>query len=431
MFSFIFLLFLLYTVFQCIYIFIPWTTAFPRTMKELDREKKFSIVIPAFNEATIITHTLEKNRKLDYKNYEIIIVNDGSTDNTLSQINKRFHLQRISRRPSRKLAYQKIKSVYRSKLYRNLCVVDKVNGGKADALNCGIDFARYDWVITVDADTILREDALQVLSSELEDASIVAVGGTVHISQGYTKNRPRFLAKGLINFQVLQYLTSFYLQKFTQSRFQAITVISGAFGAFNKQVLLDVNGYRPTVGEDMDITIKVHKWIAANNKEKRMVYVPEAVSFTQCPSSYKDIFKQRFRWQKAFIDCMAIYYKDFFRKLNFPTSCYLLFDAFLLGTLNTFPILLIPLGILLGSHFLSIFLFLIVISLFLGAFQNLTAVLVSRRYEHKYKIQDNIFVLLFLFVEVFSYRLLGLLFVSIGTVLYFIDKDSWYKVSRS
>lgn len=425
-------LFVFYIFFQTVYIFVPWFLSYPKPVRFLTRQKGFSVLIPVFNEETIVASNLLQNLKVNYTNYEIIVINDGSTDNTFYKLMETFQLVKVSRIPHEKLLYKQVRGIYHSTIYPKVWVVDKENGGKADALNVGIDFSRNDWVITVDADTLLGKQSMHALNTSILDPSIVAIGGAVHISQAQEDlGNPQFLLKGLIDFQVFQYLTSFYLYKYTQSLFKGITVISGAFGAFQKSVLFEVGGYRSSVGEDMDITIKIHKWIHKRNKDKKMVFVPEAVSYTECPSSYRDIFKQRFRWQKAFIDCLAVYHKDLFRRLNLSTSGFMLFDAFFLGTLNTFPILLIPIAWLLEPGFSGLFVFLIVTSFLVGVFQNLTALLVSRRYLFRYKASHYIFASIFLIFEVFTYRLLGLIFVSVGTILYFIDRDSWYRVKRS
>ena len=218
--------------------------------------------------------------------------------------------------------------------------------------------------------------------------------------------------------------------KTTQSKIGSITVIAGAFGAFRRSILLQAKGYRKTVGEDMDITLRIQELIGTSLKNKRIIFVPEAVCYTECPTTFKSLFRQRIRWQKAFVDCVITYRKSFYRKFNFKVSTYLLIDSLLLGTLTAYSTLMVLLILLVTMNHLRLSLLLFIISIVLAIMQDISTILVSRRFGHLYSLKDQISLLLFLPVEVVLYRLMGLLFVTVGSLLYFFDKNGWNRSER-
>lgn len=262
----------------------------------------------------------------------------------------------------------------------------------------------------------------------------MAVGGTVHIGQGfkgsYKHPQPTFESSNLIRFQILQYLTAFYLHKVTQDKFKAITVISGAFGAFKKHHLFEVKGFRKSLGEDMDITLKMQQLIKLKYPEQRLVMVPEAICYTECPETFRDLFKQRVRWQKAFVDCILFYKKSFYKEFNPMTSTFLLLDSLLLGTINAFIILHIPITLLLFPQQYMIPLGLFSMTYFLAVCQSISVILISRRYNIRYKVRDYIQMLLFIPIEIITYRFLGIPFVLFGTISYFKNNKTWSETRR-
>ncbi len=393
-----------------------------------------SIVIPAFNEEVVVGLCLDGILNVAYQNMEVLFVNDGSTDDTFSVLDSRLKLTRCSKHREGHFTYEPITDTYRSALYPHIWVINKKNGGKADALNAGIDYAEKELVITLDADSVLEEHSLREMNLAFADSSVVAAGGLVNIAQGFRRrNRsfhPCFRLTGLIRYQVIQYLTAFYLHKATQSKIGSITVIAGAFGAFRRSVLIQADGYRKTVGEDMDITLRIQQLIGTVLKTKRIVFVPEAVCYTECPASLKNLFKQRIRWQKAFLDCIVTYRRAFYRKLNFKVSTYLLVDSLILGTISAFPTLLVPILILVTMSHLKLSLLLFLISIVLAIMQDVAALLVSRRFNHRYTRKGYLSILLFLPVEVILYRLTGLIFVTTGSILYLFNKDGWSRSER-
>ena len=238
-----------------------------------------------------------------------------------------------------------------------------------------------------------------------------------------------FNISGLIRYQVIQYLTDFYLHKTTQAKLRSITVIAGAFGAFRKHALFEVYGYRNTVGEDLDITLRMHALIKKKYKRYKLIFVPNAICYTECPSTFKDLLSQRIRWQKGFIDCLLHYKKSFFVNLGIPVSIYMLVDSLILGTLNAFPTMLVPLLIVINHNY-GITLFFLSITFLLALYRSITTMIISRRYGHKYSPKDYLKLTLFIPIEILTYRLLGLVFVTFGTILYAKNKEGWNSIER-
>ena len=414
--------------------FIPLYTS--RTYKRTyeTKEKGISILIPAYNETLVIENCLMGILNVNYMDYEILFINDGSTDDTLETLHKHLMLIKTSKSKQGALNHEKVKDIYRSQNFPSIWVIDKENGGKADALNTGIEFATKEIIITLDADSILETNSLNEMNRAFSDESVVAAGGLVNILQGFKRNEgkliPFFKLRGLIRYQIVQYMTAFYLHKTTQSKFGSITVIAGAFGAFRRSVLIQANGYRKTVGEDMDITLRIQELIGTSLKNKRIIFVPEAVCYTECPTTFKNLYRQRIRWQKAFVDCVITYRKSFYRKFNFKVSTYLLLDSLLLGTLSAYPTLMVPILVLVTMNHLKLSLILFAMSIVLAIMQDIAALLVSRRFGHLYRFRDQISLILFLPIEVILYRVTGLLFVTVGTILYFFNKDGWTRSER-
>ncbi|MCM3693301.1 glycosyltransferase family 2 protein [Neobacillus niacini] len=427
-------LFCLFIVFHTLYIFIPLYTSRAQKRDYPTKEKGISILIPAYNETLVIENCLMGILHVNYTDLEILFINDGSTDDTLETLHKHLNLAKTSRPKEGVLKHGEVREVYQSEIYPYIWVVDKENGGKADALNAGIDFAKNEIVITLDADSILEPNSLNEMNLTFTDESVVAAGGLVNIVQGFKRSGqkliPCFKLPGLIRYQVVQYLSAFYLHKTTQSRIGSMTVIAGAFGAFRRNILIQAKGYRKTVGEDMDITLRIQELIGTVLKGKRIVFVPEAFCYTECPASFKNLYRQRIRWQKAFIDCVITYRKSFYRKMNFKVSTYLLVDSFLLGTVSAYPTLMVPIIVLATMSHLKLSLILLLMSIVLAIMQDIATLLVSRRFGHFYSLRDFITLIVFLPVEVIFYRITGLFFVTIGTILYFFDKDGWSRSER-
>ncbi|WP_172369632.1 glycosyltransferase family 2 protein [Sporosarcina jiandibaonis] len=427
-------IFVAFIIFQSMYILIPLFKKENR--HKIKRNYSFSVLVPAFNEGKVISQCISGFQQLNYSAAELIIINDGSTDDTLAILKQKLKLLPYKYYSmSAKLKHNHIIKVYESSIFPNIYVIDKLQGGKADALNAGINFSVNEVVITLDADSILDQNSLLEMNAAFQDFDTIACGGNVLIAQAFNGEmdnlKPTFKISGIIRYQFLQYLTAFYLHKRAQASLRTISVIAGAFGAFRKEVLVDINGFRNTIGEDMDITLKLHLWIKDNGGHKRISFVPTAMCYTECPTTLIDLFKQRVRWQKAFIDCLIYYRRFYFVRLSKRFSIFFLLDQFIIGTLNAFPVVLMPLLLIFHKGHYILFLLFGTSAVLLFMYQSITTIYVSSVHGIKFSKVDIFRILLFLPIEIFVFRLVNLSFVIYGTLTYFYQPQKWNKVERS
>lgn len=264
-----------------------------------------SIVVPAYNESASIITSVNAMLQLEYPDFELIVVNDGSTDDTLDKLIDEFGMQPFPEAYRARVDCARVNGVYRSVRHSKLRVVDKQNGGsKADASNAGVNACRYPLVCVVDADSILQPDSLRrVVRPFLEDPETVAVGGTVRIANGCQVHRGYLEKVGLPrNFlalvQVVEYLRAFLFGRMGWSPINALLIISGAFGVFHKETLVEVGGYNPAaVGEDMELILRMHRQMKAKRRRYRITFVPDPVCWTDAPENLRDLKSQRVRWQ--------------------------------------------------------------------------------------------------------------------------------------
>ncbi|MGG4392943.1 glycosyltransferase [Paenibacillus thiaminolyticus] len=423
-----------FLVFQLLYTIIPLLCSKVKKLNPDLAEKSISVLVPAYNEELTIKNCIDAMAGLHYENYEIIVINDGSKDATFARLDELLELEPDNREADNKLSYKPIKGCYRSRRYPRIFVIDKLNGGKADSLNAGIDCAASDIVITLDADSMLEANALKYVNQYFHQDDVIALGGTVKIVQGAEKQDgvivERFRGRGLIKSQIINYIHGFYVRKLTQSVFNSIVVISGAFGAFYKDILIQVNGFRSTVGEDIDITLKIHEYMKAKRLKKKLVYAPEAVCYTECPENLPNFYKQRIRWQKAFVDCILIYWSKLSHKFSSGVSLFFAIDGFMLGTFSAFTTLFyLSQALIAGGNVFHALIFLL-ISLVFNAAQILISLYLCKKFGSTYSFKDYVKMFLFSQYELLTYRNL-LLYINIaGTFKYFNNDEGWGFVER-
>ncbi|WP_173916893.1 glycosyltransferase family 2 protein [Halobacillus sp. Marseille-Q1614] len=402
-----------------------------------DKEQGVSILVPCFNEQGIIETSVENMKSLPYSQFEVLYINDGSTDNTMTYLDDFLKLKPCSLSPHCKISHEKIEGIYQSELYPHIFVLDKVNGGKADALNAGIEYSAKDLIITLDADTILTDKALTAVNHEFKDENVVAAGGMVHVLQTKTNNPLERLslrhANMLVRVQVLDFLKAFYISKLSLVRFKALAVISGAFGIFNKQVLFDVGGYRKTIGEDIDITLRIQRYIA-KHKKMRISFIEDAVGYTELPETWKDLTKQRLRWQKAYVDCV-IHFGSFFGKTLFSkaVSFFYIFETFLVGTLASYAMTGIVIYNMMENpenSFLDYAFFYLFFIFLFGVVYDLVALGMNKHHGFSFQKKDILRLLSAILFDIFIYRFVSMYFVMYGSISYFFNKK-WNKVART
>jgi cellulose synthase/poly-beta-1,6-N-acetylglucosamine synthase-like glycosyltransferase len=268
-----------------------------------------SILAPAHDEAATVCQSVRALLLLRYPEFEVVVINDGSKDETLRLLIEEFHLYKSARFFDKSLTTGPIRAIYESIDPIPLVVIDKQNTGKADSLNAGVNVARYPLVCCVDADSILEEEALHRAARPfVEDPErVIAVGGIVRVANGCQVASGRIVRVGvpqswIARFQVVEYLRSFLGGRVAFSMYNCLLVISGAFGLFSKAAIVAVGGYGTgTVGEDMELVVRLHHWARRERKDYRIVFEPEPVCWTEVPESLRTLHRQRSRWQRGTI----------------------------------------------------------------------------------------------------------------------------------
>ncbi|NKB88589.1 MAG: glycosyltransferase [Acidobacteria bacterium] len=269
-------------------------------------EPPISLLVPAFNEEKTIATTVYSLLQLEYPEHEIVVVNDGSTDGTLETLLREFECEPTPDVYRRDLDTEEVHATYRSRTYRNLRVIDKTNGGKADALNAAINVARFPLFCSIDADSILERRSLsRVVLPFIEDSRTVAVGGTVRIANGCKVEdgmviEPALPTGFLPLFQIVEYLRAFLFGRMGWAQINSLLVVSGAFGLFHRATVVEVGGYdTQTLGEDMELTVRMHRILRAARRDYRITFVPEPICWTEVPEDLRTLRIQRARWQRG------------------------------------------------------------------------------------------------------------------------------------
>ncbi|MFC0187393.1 glycosyltransferase [Fictibacillus aquaticus] len=430
-----FLLSIGFPVAHCIHCLPLYKKRSERVFHKDAKEKGISIIVPCYNEEGIINTSIKSMTDIKYSKAEVIYINDGSTDLTIDRLHKELLLRPVQKPTNHKLDFKKVFQLYQSSRYPNILVADKINGGKADALNAGIDFASHDIVITLDADTILTDDALHIINRTFENEKVVAAGGMAHVLQ--TKNNGEsklslLKTNLLVRAQALDFLKSFYIKKLSLSRFNGLSIISGVFGIFRRDVLIEVGGYRSTIGEDIDITLNIQQYLL-DKKDKKVVFLPDAVCYTELPETFRDLFKQRVRWQKAFVDCF-FYYKSFLglRFFKNPVAFFYLFEGFLGGTLGVYIMTgLFIEGLFSGISLFEFFLVFIAYIFIYGYIYNWIAVEMGEYYGYDFQEEDTKALLTTIIFDIYIFRFIIIFSILYGSISYFFNRKNWNKVART
>lgn len=285
--------------------------AFEDYMDEFNT-RPVSIIVPAYNEEAGIIQSVRSLLSVNYPTYEIIVVNDGSTDNTLKKMIDHYNMKEISRVVRKQVHTKPIKTIYQSSLLSNLFLIDKENGGKADALNVGLNFSHYPYFCSLDGDSVLEPDAFLKVMKPIIDSNeeVIASGGSVRIANGCEIKNGHILKIGLSNnpivvMQIIEYLRAFLMGRIGLSRHNLLLIISGAFGVFSKHWTLEAGGYKTdTVGEDMELVVRIHRLLKERRVNKKIVYVPDPVCWTEVPEDMTILRRQRRRWHRGLFESL-------------------------------------------------------------------------------------------------------------------------------
>ena len=327
-----------------------------------------SIIVPAYNEELTIIDSIESLLNLDYKKFEIVIVNDGSSDKTVEVLVDYYNLAKVHK-PYRRLVESKdAKAIYENENNIKITLVDKENGGKSDALNMGINICNYPMFLCMDADSIIKKDGLKkIVEPFLEDDNTVAVGGNIKVSNGMVIKDSEVVSsegktKFIVKMQKIEYLRVFLNSRVSLNGINGNLIISGAFGLYLKQAVINVGGYTEgLMGEDMEIIVKIHSYYQKNNLPYNTSYVPDAICYTQVPEKMRVLKRQRRRWHVGLGQSLKMHKYMFlnpsYGAVGLVTFPYFVFFEYLTPFLEIMGIITITVSYLLNLINLQFFLF--------------------------------------------------------------------------
>ncbi len=404
-----------------------------------------SIVAPAFNMERSILASVAGHLRLDYDKYEVIIVNDGSSDRTLELLKMTYDLVQEDFKPEGAiLSKGTIRGHYRSRKNARLRVIDKENrGNKADALNAGISYAQHDLFCAVDADSLLERDALTRIVQPFVHGfdRVGAAGGTIRVINGSdfrdgSVRDANVTFQPLVLFQIIEYLRAFYTGRTGWNRFNSLLIISGAFGVFKTATVRAVGGYSESaVGEDMELVMRLHRFYHAQKTKFSIEFVPEATCWTEVPSTFQGLYVQRNRWQRGLADSLVKNRGMFFNP-RYGAVAFLAIPYFVLVELmgplaQVFIWVIIYIAEKRGMIGRAFLVELVVISLLVSWFLSICAILVERRYFARYVKASNYFKLLLgTIFEPFGYGQLTAIWRFIGFLDYIRGNKKWGKIQR-
>lgn len=402
-----------------------------------------SVLTPAYNEELTISDSVRSMLMLRHPSHEVIVINDGSTDRTLPLLIEEFRLYRSSRIATGALPTTTIHGIYESLDAVRLVVVDKENGGKADSLNAGLNYSRMPLVGAVDSDSLLERDALIGVSTPfLEDPdNTVATGGIVRVINGCTVKHgvvqqiaaPKSL---LARLQVVEYMRAFLGGRVALSSMNSLMIISGAFGLFKRQAVIDVGGFSTsTVGEDMELVLRLHRQKGPDGRRRRIVFVPEPVCWTQVPEKMEVLKQQRNRWQRGATESIFKHRHMIGRSSwgalgLFGLPYFLLFELLapvveLAG--YAFTIFGLLFGLIVPFIAFEFFVVSVLFSLFLSLSATMLEELTTRRYP---SVKDLVSLLAAGFLECLFYRQMTALWRLKGMLDFLRRKKGWGRMDR-
>ncbi len=399
-----------------------------------------SLLVPSYNEEVTICDTIDSLLCSEYSEYEIIVISDGSDDNSVNVIIDKYNLKKIYKPMRKSIETKEVLNVYKG-IYKDraITLIDKENGGKADALNVGINYSKYPIFVAIDADSILEKQSIKrIITPFMKNRKTVAVGGNIKISNNITIKDGLVIdidtpKKLIVSFQVIEYLRAFLANRMTWDILNMNLIISGAFGAFNKKIVVDIGGYKSnTVGEDMELVMRIHKYFLENKEEYYISFASDANCYTQAPDSLKGLKTQRRRWQIGLIQSMSTHKSMLINRKWFLAKLYYILFEMVTPIIELFGMIIIILSYLLNIINLEFLLLYFSIVLLYGFVISLTSIMLE-----VYAFRENInakvvlkLILISLFESIGYRQLLSIYRISafIGYKKY---KNKWGTIKRN
>ncbi len=403
--------------------------------------KPVSVIIPAHNEGVTIVENITTMLKLNYPEYEVIVINDGSTDNTLEVLKEAFDLVEIELEPSYLTSHPELVAMLSSRKGK-LMVVTRTHGGKAAALNTGVHFSRYPLVCNIDCDSILDRNALLIVARPfLEDKTVVATGGIIRVANDCEMekgeiSKVRFPKNWWARFQVIEYLRAFLMGRVGWDSFNSLFIISGAFGVFRKDILKASGGYsESSIGEDMELVVHIHRYMREQRLPYRVRFVPDPVCWTEAPVTTRILSLQRSRWHRGLTEVLFRHRTMLFNRkygfLGIITYPYFFFIEMMGPVVELLGYLLIPLFFFLGILSIQFFIAFLMLAFLLGSIISLLSVLLEeisfRKYQNLY---DLVMLIVFTMLETFIFRPLTVIWRIKGLYQFLRGSKQWGDMKR-
>ena len=402
-----------------------------------------SLLVPAYNEENTVAENIRSLLSLHYPEFEVIVINDGSTDGTLQQIIAALELEPVQRVHQLAVPHKAIRGLYANARYPRLLVVDKENGGKSDALNAGINLSRYPLFCAVDADSLLDHDSLLAVVRPFieEPEEMIAVGGRIQIVNGCVVRAGQVVETGLPHqllplLQTVKYIRSFLIARLAWSRLNAMLIISGAFGVFKRSAAVKVGGYsHNTVGEDMEIVVKPHRYHREQGIKYQMRYVPDSICWTEAPQTFRLLRLQRTRWQRGMVQTLVKHRTMIFNGRYGPAGTlgmgyFFLFD--LIGPLLELGgYFLIPISYWQKAIEWEFLLAYLMLTFTYGVFLSVGSLLLEMTITRNARVRDLGLLTLAAIAENFGYRQLNNFWRLEGIWQFLRRKQGWGDMTRS
>ena len=420
-----------------------WTTRELEAVLQSPATPGVSIIAPAYNEQTTIVESMRSLLLINYPQFEVICVNDGSKDETLTRASAAFDLVEAPMAVGSAIETARVRAIYRSLTHAEFVLVDKENGGRADALNAGINAARYPLICLIDADSLLEPTALsQAVLPFLESPDTLGVGGIIRVVngckvEGGRVTEVRVPGNWVARFQVVEYLRAFLAGRVAHSAMGALLIISGAFGVYRRQEVLEAGGLEhKTIGEDMELCVRMHRIMRDRKQPYRLVFVPDPVCWTEVPESIKILGNQRNRWQRGLFQVLG-YHRTMILNPRYgivgllALPYYVLFEA--LGPVIEISGYVVTAGALyyglVNWHYAEL---MFLLSVVYGTLISLAAVVLEEISYRRYKRVSDLLLLIGLgIVENFGFRQLTTWWRIKGTYDFMRGKGGWGAMTRT
>jgi cellulose synthase/poly-beta-1,6-N-acetylglucosamine synthase-like glycosyltransferase len=401
-----------------------------------------SIVIPAFNEEPMIVNSVATALSVEYPEFEVIVVNDGSNDRTLRRLIETFDLEGSEKPYRATLPTSRIRRVYYSRKYPNFYVIDKENGGKADALNAGVNLARYRYICNTDADTIFEKDSLlRIVRPIVRDPRrVVAVGGQVRVGNGFRVKGGEIVSRSLPSallptFQIIEYLRTFLGNRVGWSAINAMLLISGAFGCWRRDVLVSVGGFnREITGEDLELNMRFHRVLRKRGEEYAVVSLPDPVCWTEAPEDLSSFYQQRNRWHRVLLESFYAHREMLlnpaFGSVGLLGMPYYLFFEIIGPFMEVLSYLVILGAFGLGFIEVETLVLFLLLSIGYTTFLNVAAIIIEEVHYHTYEFEEIMRLLLIGVMDNLGYRQLTMLIRIVATFDWLSRTKAWGTITR-